>query len=717
METDPVSGPDCQLTGNLDLATALPDIFNPLDDLDLGDLMATFENSDWVKENWLEGVTQQAILSDPTPLPPDTDLSTTPTVNVVGNIEPSSCANSIVGGVPLVPESQCNGNYNCDDRKHIKMGLFAHGRFKKYENAILVSMLHISTLTVSDADGLARFTCLLCSEASNYNALDMKRHMRNEHGHLLGRPVATSGVVRGLRNQLGHRQNLTNHPVKRYCDICLIVLNSPLESYIHYAAQHISADESIEICTECLYPYFDQFPSRHFAMKHNRFCPVQDCTKIIPSIKFYIDHLYHEHFEDNFPQLNNLESFYNLTKTASGKISWTPHVKAMLFSDPHITNHLIPKIHSTRFYNQVELLGDCKKFLYCNIGIEEVKSSWEGLPLQKAVHRDFKVISALVEYLENAWNNPKISFCIYSQEINQQSSISCKYCLSPNDHSTTTEWCTKEIKSYQTVPHDIRIAKEILTNTDFSKTAFIWIADATNVLRRGPLKSNFEYLNLSYKAAWPCPPILYKNGKPLGMAGGKANSQFFNLATYINDLCMRLPKGFPGAVFIEYVDDGVWDNLEKVVDRVIAFVAFVAELRNRYRHHLVIIGPCPRRYEGQSQAEFENKRKCCHRITNLLTLVASSTYIPCLPIIGTIFGLEKSSNAYVYNSDSNTQELDLLHYSGTASRELIHRLSNLVDHYLSCLSFGIRKSDYLREYESLRRSPNRHKYFNLLEHV
>ena len=115
METDPVSGPDCQLTENLDLATALPDIFNPLDDLDLGDLMATFENSDWVKENWLEGVTQQAILSDPTPLPPDTDLSTTPTVNVVGNIEPSSCANSIVGGVPLVPESQCNGNYNCDD--------------------------------------------------------------------------------------------------------------------------------------------------------------------------------------------------------------------------------------------------------------------------------------------------------------------------------------------------------------------------------------------------------------------------------------------------------------------------------------------------------------------------------------------------------------------------------------------------------------------------
>jgi len=190
---------------------------------------------------------------------------------------------------------------------------------------------------------------------------------------------------------------------------------------------------------------------------------------------------------------------------------------------------------------------------------------------------------------------------------------------------------------------------------------------------------------------------------------------FFNLQQYCERVLMHLPKDFGGPVFIEFLYSGSLLSLEEMSDYCIAFIAAVAELRNRYGHSIIILGPYPKRTLDQTKFEFESSRKELFDLTNILTMIALHANIPVLPLIGTLFAAEKAPNTYYFSTDSITKEQKLYNYSGSVTREFIHRLSYLIETCFRITGKAILNSSFRKTYESIQRSPLRNKYFPIIK--
>ncbi len=601
-------------------------------------------------------------------------------------------------------------------------GVFADALFKDHENEIAFAMLHSLCHIVPDENHMARFACLLCPKSNNLTGFDAKKHIR-EHHPLLRCPKTFSGLSKNLLNLSYRRKTLTNSPKKLFCGVCFKFLNSNIEYYIHFVKFHSSMDEMYKICPECFLPLFNDTPQKHFRYKHSKICSFFDCSERISSLKQLIDHSYSNHFNDIFPPLANFQDFYSLTATNSPKCFWTPDIKITSFLKSDQINNRVPSFNSPRFFYELEQLSKMKNLFLCNVDINlpSVKTShWESLPFDKVMHRDCKIIDLISEFFSNLWesNSLKINDIFQHEVISDpQIIISCNTCYDNNDHSQSRKFCIP-VDKFLTEAKTSKSALEKLLSTNIRDVAGVWICNINGPLGRGPMSSKLPILNLSYDSTCPMIPLTIRHGKSLSKSDGRVMYRFFNLQIYLEKIYLTLPKHFFCPVFIEFFYSGSLDDTIEMANYCIAFISMIAELRNKYHHNTIILGPCPRKIFSQNDGtEFEYQRTNLHHLTNILSLVAYHANIPVFPLIGSVVALEKENNKFVFWPNSVCKENHLFNYSGTVTREFVHRLSSLVDSCHEMVAKAIITSNYRRTYETLMRSPNREKYFPLVESI
>jgi len=534
----------------------------------------------------------------------------------------------------------CTQNYQCTIEDHI--GLFSHNLFTEYFDDIAASMCHALCFITPDSKNYARFSCILCPNFTNMSGFDMKIHMQKSHNDLMRFPQTINGVLRNLKDLTFKRKSITAVPKKLFCGTCFQFLNSNVEHYVHFATMHNSAESASRICVECTLPFMDEGPLVHYGKKHSKICKFPKCEVYTTSPRSLLDHYYEDHFVDIYSHLDNFEAFYTLAKTNSSRCQWKPDVKVALFLKQELTNFSVPRPFSPAYYYQLSKIADLTKPYYCAItspGSGVKLTSWVSMPQQRVMDRESKIISYLTEFLGSIHENTVKILDPYDFEVTHDKAKSTIRCFTCQDnlltHAGTTEFCldVNLIDSKSQLDKFVPNPTDIILGAKTNQIAGVWIAQIDGPLGRGPTSCNFPLLNLSFKHSRPSVVTRYRAGRPI-MEKGVPMERFFNLQQYCERVLMHLPKDFGGPVFIEFLYSGSLLSLEEMSDYCIAFIAAVAELRNRYGHSIIILGPYPKRTLDQTKFEFESSRKELFDLTNILTMIPPLPFIiPPLPFI------------------------------------------------------------------------------------
>ncbi len=586
---------------------------------------------------------------------------------------------------------ECTGGQDCRVESHKKTGIFCRQHYhpeRRYHYQLLHILVTLIFFTKSTPGTMGCFQCLLCPNSRRlFTYKEACQHARLEHGDKFGYPTTRREISSQVKQLVNWRRESSTAPIVNICAVCTVVSSGFLSSVVH-SVIHGSADEQVRVCTYtfCLAPLYEETVHAHNRGAHMKSC----CSIIFRSVSEYLAHIFSTHLHAHMSLLDNVHTWYELTRKPKGCLTWPPFTPILVFVDDNLCNRNWPVITSEDFKKLMNspgfICGLLKGTFKPDTSLLEmaqlVTSNRRGTSHLRSLARDCLAKFNMLEYFCELWSGCFwITVDVPVKEIGPRiadSNARCNDCRDSMDHSTSRDRC---VETRTLVYRSTLSSQEVLWQTELCTYAAFWLCSDNLALGRLP-ESSFNILNIAARSRNAKIYSHYLSGN-LVLPKTTAQQKFFNFSEYVKSTIAALPKNCHSPVFLEFLDDKTaFATATQIYNAVSAHVSLVLHVRNMHNIPIVTVGPVPQYTWDMSEKERENEETRVIFLTNCLVAMCGRTNLMLLPLMGLMFSFRRNDiNPPQWNKLSHWADEALYNPEGPNSptREFSRRLGILVD--------------------------------------
>lgn len=627
-----------------------------------------------------------------------------------------------------IKKDLCTKKFTCPVPEHNRMGIFAHEHAEqKFFPQFIHILLMIGTFTsisTLDEGQIPTLSCLLCLLMTNMSYQEAYNHILAEHGKELGHIVTKYGVAKKIKELLNKRRIMFPHyPLQMICATCHKTTVGFIDTVIH-SCKHTHIEEQIKYCPEpyCLLPLYDDNVERHYTSWHGTKC----CHTKITSIQKYINHQLECHKLKFMSTTTNMLEFLELSNNPNAtNLLWKPTIPlAMALT---LVNQELPNMYSDRFsIRMAETNND--QFLNLlvpnNIGQEYIDKFRGNLNLDlKTIIRDIIAQSKFNEYICYLTSR-LIEWPIdaYQSEIiwdigeGTELGLKCHTCMDTREHRDTFRCIPGTVM----FPATYSTITDLISAADWTRIHYIWATVTSSPMSKLPhttfcgLNIHTQHKNVkTHETSYYGQPII---GKPCALT---------HVFWYdcLKNILGQLPKNTYVPIFIQTIYE--LENLcteERMIEFAYNHFFIVTKLRELFLVPIVTLGPFPACISRLNKEDYLSLVKKCTKLTNIMTLIANKTHSMILPLMGTVFSIQKDPINQPGLWTTLTMKCDekLVSNNLLFTRETSHRIGALVTKMIIAIMAANRKSPFITEYWDKIEGPNKKyylKYVDAQEHL